>query len=147
MAISGNIDTIRMTFKAGSAAKTTTALGKCAIADYTTTDYGTMYVSPLLTVSVTNPVMGIIDSYQTSNSECVTVVTFGFARAYCAGTSCATFTAGDVLCFETETSGVMPYDATGLSMYVVGYALGMGYTGTYAPIFVKPQYRGVGTVT
>ena len=147
MALSGNIDTIRMSFKAAASAKTTTSQYRVAIGDYTTTDLGSQYVGLLSTVGATAPVLGIIDSYQTANSEVVSVITFGLAKAYCAGTSCATFTAGDVLCWETETNGVMPYDATGLSMYVVGYALGMGFTAAYAPIFVKPQFRGGGAVT
>jgi hypothetical protein len=147
MALSGNIDTVRMSFKAAASAKTTTSQYRVAIGDYTTTDYGSLYAAVLATVGITSPVLGIIDSFQTANSEVVSVITMGLAKAYCAGTSCATFTAGDVLCWETETCGVMPYDATGLSMYIVGYALEMGYTATYAHIFVKPQYRGAGLIT
>ena len=74
MAFAGNAYSIRGTYLAGSSAKTTTS------------QYMAGYLSAAGTVSVCNTstakCIGIIDTYQSSSSETLSLITHGIAKGY-----------------------------------------------------------------
>ena len=145
MGIHSTAHSLRATFKAGASVKTTTSQYKIAALDYTTTDYGSAYIS-YKTCGSANAVVGVINSYQTANSECVEVITYGRAKVYVAGAAYSTIGAGDLLCMYTAgaVGGVLSA-ATSTSGWILGYTLGEAASACYAEIFVNPQWRGSST--
>jgi len=145
MGINSTAHSLRATFKAGASAKTTTSQYRIAALDYTTTDYGSAYISTK-TCGAANAVIGVIDSYQTGNSETVEVITYGVAQVYIAGAAFTTIGAGQLLCMYTAGAvGGVHAGATSTSPWVLGYALGIAQTECVATIFVNPQYRAAST--
>lgn len=142
MGIHSTAHSLRATFKAGASVKTTTSQYKIAALDYTTTDYGSAYIS-MLTCGNANAVVGVIDSYQTSNSESVEVITYGRAKVYVAGAAFTTIGAGQLLCMYTAGAvGGALAAATSTSGWIIGYTLGEANSACYSEVFVNPQWRG-----
>lgn len=111
MAIYANADTQRLTFKAGSNAKTSTS------------QYKIGYISDSMTVSVVNTttayknIIGVIDTFQSSGSEALSVVVSGLGKVYM-GTSC---TAGDPL-VANSVGNATPLTAYTITAIITGTA-------------------------
>jgi len=132
MAIKGNAYTARMTFAAGTGARTTTSQYKVA------------YLSASMTVCVASAssdrVIGIIDSYQSSGSTMVTVITHGVATGcMLSGTTC---TLGDWLVATTAGSLVVALTNTTANQRIVGQLLDVPASGGAATVYVCPMPGG-----
>ena len=112
MAIYANADTERMTFICGDKAKTSTSQYRIAVLD------ASMTVSVVGSSGAYKNVIGVIDSFQSSSSEAVSVVMHGLAKVFM-GVSC---TAGDPLIS----------DASGTAAPLVAYTITSISTGTSA---------------
>ena len=140
MAFSGNTQNVRITLRAGSSCQTTTSFRKVACVAYTTTNYRMPY-AVIDTCAAANPIIGVIDSMQSAGSEVVSIIAFGPAKVAVANTGCATFTAGQFLAYDTDTTGCVVKHATLTSLWLLGAAIGLGNTGTYADVYVNPIFR------
>jgi len=132
MAMIGSNNTVRESFKCGASVATTTS------------QYKSCYLSTDFTVSIctalTDKVVGIIDSYQTSDSKVCEVITFGFAKGYMlAGTVCS---AGDML--TPAAGGTVTLFITNTSLqYLIGMAMDTPATAGAVTIYVNPQKYGI----
>ena len=120
MAVIGGQQATRYSFKAGDGAKTTTSQYKLA------------YISASMTVSVPSvtaaPIIGLIESYQSSNSEVVSVITAGIAKGVMrTATTCAI---GALLVADVGGLGTLDTGITDTTAQViVGRALNVPVTG------------------
>jgi len=146
MAFSGNTQNVRVSLRAGASCQTTSSFRKIACVAYTTTNYAIPY-AVINTCAAANPIIGVIDSYQSAGSEVVSIIAFGPAKVAVANTGCATFTAGQLLAYDTDTTGCVVQHTTGTSVWILGAALGLGNTGTYADVLVNPVFRAGAVVT
>ena len=133
MAYTGNADTERISLKAGSNVKTTTA------------QYKVGYISDDNTVSVVNTTtarvqtVGIIETYPSASSKVVSVIVNGIAKTYCN----ESVTAGDEVVAATNGK-VAPYASgtlltTTSYLKTIGIALETGITNQAITIFVDPK--------
>lgn len=138
MSVYGNADTERISFIAGSGAKTTTSQYRIGYL------YDSMTVCVVETTTSYKNIIGIIDSYQSSGSEVLSVVVHGLARVNMA-VSCS---AGDPLMSDSvgNATPLTAYTITALctgttqlsnTNVIVGTALQDGYTNGSMMCFVN----------